>query len=73
MLDHIYQKIIKQPAITQYILVTGDGHFHSVIQLVNRGSVIIVPQGKALAAFLLSLVGGHLTDQLTSERNNEIL
>ncbi|HBX22584.1 MAG TPA: NYN domain-containing protein [Desulfotomaculum sp.] len=30
MLDHVYQMIITQPTIEQYILVTGDGHFHSV-------------------------------------------
>lgn len=30
MLDHIYQTIFNQPEIEQYILVTGDGHFHSV-------------------------------------------
>lgn len=36
MLDHIYQKIIKQPDIKQYILVTGDGHFHSVVAFLKN-------------------------------------
>ncbi|NLX74370.1 MAG: NYN domain-containing protein [Synergistaceae bacterium] len=31
MLDHIYQSILKRNHIEQYILVTGDGHFHSVV------------------------------------------
>jgi len=31
MLDHIYQTILKQPQIDQYVLITGDGHFHSVV------------------------------------------
>ena len=30
MLDHIYQDIVRNAAIKQFILVTGDGHFHSV-------------------------------------------
>jgi hypothetical protein len=29
MLDNIYQTILKRPDIEQYILITGDGHFHS--------------------------------------------
>lgn len=31
MLDNIYKTILQQPEIEQYILVTGDGHFHSVV------------------------------------------
>lgn len=31
LLDHIYRTILQRPEIEQYILVTGDGHFHSVI------------------------------------------
>jgi len=31
MLDHIYRTIIQRPEIMQYVLVTGDGHFHNVV------------------------------------------
>lgn len=31
MLDNIYQTMIMSPNIEQFVLVTGDGHFHSVI------------------------------------------
>jgi uncharacterized LabA/DUF88 family protein len=30
MLDHMYQEIIQNPSVEQYILFTGDGHFSSV-------------------------------------------
>lgn len=30
MLDHIYQEVIQNPAVEQYIFFTGDGHFSSV-------------------------------------------
>lgn len=31
MLDHIYRTILQRPEIEQYVLVTGDGHFQSVV------------------------------------------
>ena len=30
MLDHMYQEIIQNPSVQQYVLFTGDGHFSSV-------------------------------------------
>lgn len=31
MLDHIYRSVLGNQDIEQYILVTGDGHFHSIV------------------------------------------
>lgn len=31
MLDHIYGYVLQNPGVEQYILVTGDSHFHSVV------------------------------------------
>lgn len=31
LLDDIYQTLITNPTIEQFILITGDGHFHSVV------------------------------------------
>ncbi len=31
MLDHIYRTILQRNDIEQYVLLTGDGHFHSVV------------------------------------------
>ena len=30
LLDHVYQEVIQNPAVQQYVLFTGDGHFSSV-------------------------------------------
>lgn len=35
MLDHIYRTHLSRPEIQQYILITGDGHFHSVAAYLN--------------------------------------
>lgn len=31
MLDNIYRTVVKRSDVEQYVLVTGDGHFHSVV------------------------------------------
>lgn len=36
MLDHIYQRLIRQPDIKQFILFTGDGHFQSVVAFLKN-------------------------------------
>lgn len=36
ILDQIYQKLIKSPQTKQYIIFSGDGHFHSVSAFLRR-------------------------------------
>lgn len=36
ILDHLYQKLIRQPSIKQFILFSGDGHFQSVIAFLRN-------------------------------------
>ena len=36
MLDHIYRTIYNNPGIEQYILITGDGHFSSVVTFLKN-------------------------------------
>ena len=36
MLDHIYQRLIRQPDIKQFVLFTGDGHFQSAIAFLRN-------------------------------------
>jgi len=36
MLDHIYQRLFRQPDIKQFILFTGDSHFQSVVAFLRN-------------------------------------
>ena len=36
MLDHIYQRLIRQPEIKQFVLFTGDGHFQSAVAFLRN-------------------------------------
>ena len=36
MLDHIYQKLLKQPEIQHFILFTGDSHFQSIVAFLRN-------------------------------------
>jgi uncharacterized LabA/DUF88 family protein len=36
MLDHIYQKLFRQPEIKQFVLFTGDSHFQSVVAFLRN-------------------------------------
>ncbi|MDP4270453.1 MAG: hypothetical protein Q8909_10060, partial [Bacteroidota bacterium] len=33
--DHIYQEVIQNPYVEQFIVITGDGHFSSVISFLQ--------------------------------------
>lgn len=35
ILDHIYRTILQRKDVEQYVLVTGDGHFHNVVAYLN--------------------------------------
>jgi hypothetical protein len=36
MLDHIYQRLFRQPEIKQFVLFTGDSHFQSVVAFLRN-------------------------------------
>jgi hypothetical protein len=36
MLDHIYQRLIRQPEIKQFVLFTGDGHFQNAVAFLRN-------------------------------------
>jgi hypothetical protein len=36
MLDHIYQKLFRQPEIKQFVLFTGDSHFQSIVAFLRN-------------------------------------
>lgn len=55
ILDHIYQKLIKSQHTKQYIIFSGDGHFHSVTAFLKNFNDKIVG---------VYAVNGTLSDQL---------
>lgn len=60
MLDHIYQRLIRQPDIKQFILFTGDGHFQSVLAFLRNFN------DKIIGVYALK---GSLSPQLAEAAN----